>query len=262
MAPPLETQMAVPAPAASVQEGSPVADHPEKGRTAERSSRQTRRRKYPPVYGALDLGTNNCRLLLARPQGAGFRVVDAFSRIIRLGEGVTQTGALSEAAMDRTIDALQVCTMKMSRRKVRRTRLIATEACRTAQNGDAFVERVRRETGLTLEIVSRETEAHLAVAGCAALLDPAVSNALVFDIGGGSSELMWVSVGSGRGATRHHSRDQTGNTVPEHSILAWTSLPVGVVSLSEAFGGVEPVGRGGFALARGSDLVGDPQAGG
>jgi exopolyphosphatase/guanosine-5'-triphosphate,3'-diphosphate pyrophosphatase len=186
-----------------------------------------------PVYGALDLGTNNCRLLLAMPEGESFRVVDAFSRIIRLGEGVYETRRLSEKAMARTIDALSVCTDKLARRNVTRSRLIATEACRFADNGGEFIERVRRETGLRLEVISRETEAQLAVAGCAALLDPGCSTALVFDIGGGSSELMLVEI---RPAVRTEAA--CGRAL-SHRILAWTSLPVGVVTLAERYGGIE-----------------------
>ncbi|MEZ5926429.1 MAG: Ppx/GppA phosphatase family protein [Hyphomicrobiaceae bacterium] len=185
-------------------------------------------------YAALDLGTNNCRLLVARPSRRGFQVVDAFSRIIRLGEGLTTTGRLSEAAMTRTIDALGVCAEKLRRRGVVRSRLIATEACRTAANGAEFLGRVRTETGLTLEIVSRETEARLAVTGCATLIDRQASTVLVFDIGGGSSELIWLDF-AGQPRARPHP---LGFGV-DRAIRAWTSLPVGVVTLSERFGGRE-----------------------
>ena len=120
-----------------------------------------------PVYAALDLGTNNCRLLVARPSRRGFLVIDAFSRIIRLGEGVSRSGELSDRAMTRTIEALRVCADKMRRKDVQRSRLIATEACRVARNAEHFIDRVQEETGLSLEVVSRETEAKLAVSGCA-----------------------------------------------------------------------------------------------
>lgn len=179
----------------------------------------------PPVYAALDLGTNNCRLLVARPAPWGFKVVDAFSRIVRLGEGLHSTGTLSQPAMARAVDALKICTDKMIRRNVLRSRLIATEACRQALNGGDFIDRVRTETGLKLEVISRKTEAELAVAGSAALIDPDCETVIIFDIGGGSSELMWLSV-NGNG----------------HKIEAWMSLPIGVVTLAEKFGGVE-VGR-------------------
>jgi exopolyphosphatase/guanosine-5'-triphosphate,3'-diphosphate pyrophosphatase len=181
-----------------------------------------------PLYAALDLGTNNCRLLVAEPQDRGFRVVDAYSRIVRLGEGISRTGVLSEAAMDRAVEALGVCRGKLADLKVRRMRLIATEACRQAGNGQIFLDRVRRETGLRLEIVSRETEARLAVAGCATLIDPHSEGALLFDIGGGSSELVWLDLRQ-RGEARGYALTRF--------IKAWTSLPVGVVTLSERHGG-------------------------
>ncbi len=188
------------------------------------------------VYGALDLGTNNCRLLLARPSRRGFRVVDAFSRIIRLGEGVSQSGQLNEAAMRRTIDALKVCAGKIERHRVVHARLVATEACRIADNGVAFLDRVERETGLRLEMLSRRDEARLAVAGCASLIDPSTEYALVFDIGGGSSELVWLDL------TRRAQPWRApfaSRAEADDAMMAWTSMPVGVVTLAETFGGRE-----------------------
>ncbi|MCI4678429.1 Ppx/GppA family phosphatase [Rhodoblastus acidophilus] len=184
------------------------------------------------TYAALDLGTNNCRLLVARPvresesaSGEHFRIVDSFSRIVRLGEGLTQTGRLSEAAIQRTIDALLVCREKMAARGVTRSRLIATEACRSAANGFEFIERVRERVGLELEIISRETEARLAAEGCASLADSAAKSVVLFDIGGGSSEIVWLAAGAGvPGGDR---------------IRHWTSLQLGVVTLAERFGGAE-----------------------
>ena len=143
-----------------------------------------------PTYAALDLGTNNCRLLVARATRDGFRVIDAFSRIIRLGEGVTASGRLSEAAILRAVEALRVCRAKMRNRGVTRSRLIATEACRAAANGADFLEQVREQVGIELEIVDRETEARLAATGCTPLVDPAAKGVILFDIGGGSSELV------------------------------------------------------------------------
>ena len=179
-------------------------------------------------YGALDLGTNNCRLLVAVPRDHGFRVVDAFSRIVRLGEGIGHTGRLGEVAMARAIEALKVCGQKLAYRDVTRARMIATEACRTAVNGPEFVERVREETGLVLEIVSRETEARLAVAGCASLVDPNAGGVILFDIGGGSSELVWLDLAGDVDGRRRRMSDR---------IREWVSLPVGVVNLSERHGG-------------------------
>ena len=182
------------------------------------------------TYAALDLGTNNCRLLVARPTRRGFRVVDAFSRIIRLGEGLSGSGRLSEAAIARTIDALKVCNSKIVDKGVQRSRIIATEACRTAENADEFVTRVKTETGLCLEIVSHETEARLAVSGCASLLDSGCEGALVFDIGGGSSEIIWLELKPGR---------RQGPLDVQQCVSAWTSLQIGVVTLAEKFGGVD-----------------------
>jgi len=180
-----------------------------------------------PTYAALDLGTNNCRLLVARPTADSFRVVDAFSRIIRLGEGVSASGVLGEAAIARALEALAICRDKMANRGVTRARLIATEACRAAANGSAFLARVRAEVGIELEIVDRETEALLAATGCTPLMDPRVGGVLLFDIGGGSSEL--VRLGRSLPA-------EGGPPVP--SICAWASLPVGVVTLAERYGGI------------------------
>jgi exopolyphosphatase/guanosine-5'-triphosphate,3'-diphosphate pyrophosphatase len=181
-----------------------------------------------PTYAALDLGTNNCRLLVARATHDSFRVVDAFSRIIRLGEGVSTSGRLSEAAILRAVDALRVCRAKMNNRGVTRTRLIATEACRAAGNGLEFLDRVREHAGIELEIIDRETEARLAATGCTPLMDPAAKGAILFDIGGGSSEL--VRLGPSL---------PTAHGPPHPEIEAWTSLPIGVVTLAERHGGVE-----------------------
>ena len=178
------------------------------------------------TYAALDLGTNNCRLLVARPTADGFRVVDAFSRIVRLGEGVAASRRISEAAIARAVEALLICRDKMRARGVRRARLIATEACRAAENGEAFRARVAEEAGLELEIVDSATEARLAAAGCTELFDPAAAGIILFDIGGGSSEL--VRLGRPNGARR-------GPPTPE--IVGWVSLPVGVVTLAERYGG-------------------------
>jgi exopolyphosphatase/guanosine-5'-triphosphate,3'-diphosphate pyrophosphatase len=186
-----------------------------------------------PIYGALDLGTNNCRLLLARPSRRGFRVVDAFSRIIRLGEGVSLTGRLSEHAMARTMDALKVCASKLQRHRVSRTRMVATQACRVAVNGPSFISEVRDNFGLDIEVLTPEIEARLAVAGCATLIDPGADYVLVFDIGGGSSEIVWLDM------TRLGSRRDvlTGRSDVNEAIVAWESLPVGVVTLAERFDG-------------------------
>ncbi len=181
-----------------------------------------------PTYAALDLGTNNCRLLVARPSGDGFRVVDAFSRIIRLGEGVSASGRISEAAITRAVAALGVCRDKMRNRGVSRARLIATEACRAAENGDEFCTRISEQVGLDLEIVDRETEAALAATGCTPLIDRQVDSVILFDIGGGSSELVRL------GRPEHN-----GLGPPKPVIRGWVSLPLGVVTLAERHGGMQ-----------------------
>jgi exopolyphosphatase/guanosine-5'-triphosphate,3'-diphosphate pyrophosphatase len=178
-----------------------------------------RREPQRRTYGAIDLGTNNCRLLIARPTGGAFTVIDAFSRIVRLGEGLSHSGALSEDAMDRAVAALSICADKLRRRNVSLSRSVATEACRRATNGRAFAERVRDETGIVLDIIEPAEEARLAVLGCHKLLEPGDGPAVIFDIGGGSTELVLV--------------DQDDGTP---RIRAWWSAPWGVVSLTESEG--------------------------
>ena len=179
-----------------------------------------------PIFAALDLGTNNCRLLVAVPGRPGqFRVIDAFSRIVRLGEGLSGSGRLSQAAMDRAVEALKVCADKLRSRPIKRARLVATEACRSAENGAEFLARVESEARLKLEIIDRQTEARLAVSGCGSLVERDTNGVVLFDIGGGSSEIALIDV-SGQRSPR----------LANH-IVSWTSLPVGVVSLAERFGG-------------------------
>jgi exopolyphosphatase / guanosine-5'-triphosphate,3'-diphosphate pyrophosphatase len=170
------------------------------------------------AYAAIDLGTNNCRLLIARPAYEGFTIVDAFSRVVRLGEGMSASGRISDAAMDRAVGALSICAEKLKRRNVMLARSVATEACRQASNGVEFIERVHRETGIRLDIIDPREEAQLAVKGCYVLLPEGDGPALIFDIGGGSTELALV---------------QNGENEPE--IVDWVSVPWGVVSLTEGF---------------------------
>lgn len=201
---------------------------------AQGPSRKNRERSAPPnrpdagyrprfpvrrSYAALDLGTNNCRMLIARPDGDQFFIVDAFSRIVRLGEGLGASGRLSDAAMDRAVSALSICADKLMKRNVYLARSVATEACRRAANGAEFVDRVYRETGIKLDVIPAEEEARLAVVGCHRLLEEGDGPALVFDIGGGSTELVIV--------------DTSGD---EPRTLDWLSVPWGVVSLAESEG--------------------------
>ncbi len=175
----------------------------------------------PRTIAALDLGTNNCRLLIAKPVCGGFEVVDGFSRIVRLGQGLVETGELCEVAMSRTIEALSICAAKVRRRRVHRARYVATEAARQAANCAGFLARVENATGIALEIISSREEAELTLMGCLPLLDPSVPYAVIFDVGGGSAEIVWL---------RLHKDS------PPH-ILDWMSLPVGVVTVTERHGG-------------------------
>jgi exopolyphosphatase/guanosine-5'-triphosphate,3'-diphosphate pyrophosphatase len=177
------------------------------------------RRVFGPAFAALDLGTNNCRMLVATPAGDGFRVLDSFSRIVRLGEGLHSTGQLSAAAMDRAIGALDTCATRLARRPVRQVRAIATEACRRAVNGAEFLGRVKRETGFDFGVISGREEAELALESCAPLLPGDGRRALLFDIGGGSTELAWVRPARGRA-----------------ELIGFDSLPIGVVNLAERWG--------------------------
>ena len=176
------------------------------------------------AFAALDLGTNNCRLLIAAPTASGFRVIDSFSRIVRLGEGLAQSGQLADGAMDRAAAALRACADKLVRRPVRRFEAVATEACRRADNGRAFLSRIAADTGLHLRIISAREEAELAMESCAPLLEPGDRRALLFDIGGGSTEIAWIRVPEG---AQH-------GVPPE--LIGYLSLPLGVVTLAERAG--------------------------
>ena len=174
------------------------------------------------AYAALDLGTNNCRLLIASPSQAGFRVLDSFSRIVRLGEGLGNSGLLSSASMDRALAALAACAEKLSRRPLRGFDAVATEACRQARNGPDFIARVEAETGIKLRMISGREEAELAMESCAPLLGDGDRRALLFDIGGGSTEIAWIRAAAKPG------------DVPE--LIGYISLPIGVVTLAERCG--------------------------
>lgn len=221
-------ELAAANPAADGNRPAPAAGEGVDADSKAPAPRTPQRGRYhdQPLYAALDLGTNNCRLLIATPTRPGqFRVVDAFSRIVRLGEGLTANGSLSEEAMKRAVEALRICGEKLAGRDIRRARLIATEACRAADNGQEFLERVERDAGLRLEVIDRRTEARLAVSGCGSLVERGVEGVVLFDIGGGSSEIALVDI----------SERRTPRLA--NHIVSWTSLPVGVVSLAERFGG-------------------------
>jgi exopolyphosphatase/guanosine-5'-triphosphate,3'-diphosphate pyrophosphatase len=198
------------------------------------------------LYAALDLGTNSCRMLIAQPKGSGFHVVDSFSKSVQLGAGLERTGRLSRASMTRTIPALRICQQKLKRNRVKRMRLVATEACRRAKNARDFIRQVRRETGLTLEIIQPEEEARLAVISCAPLVSTKTDQLLVVDIGGGSTELVWIDISSvprrdrPSAIMRLHAGFHTADSpFPAAKVVDWISVPLGVATLRDQFHDVE-----------------------
>ncbi len=206
------------------------------------------------LYGALDLGTNSCRMLIAQPKGSQFHVVDSFSKTVQLGSGLEASGRLSRGSMERTIQALKICRKKLDARKVSRMRLVATEACRRASNGAEFMRRVRSETGLSLEIIEPEEEARLAVVSCASLVSTRTEQLLVVDIGGGSTELVWIDLTNvprierARAIMRLHRGFQQGESPFAHAkVVDWISVPLGVATLRDQFHDV-PDDAGRYAL--------------
>ena len=200
--------------------------HPLAAVEGEEPAPQGRTARSAKILAALDLGTNNCRLLIARGTDDGYTIIDAFSRIIRLGEGLGESGHLTPAAVERGLSALRVCATKIRRRGVTHSRAVVTEAGRKAANFSEFGSRVRRATGIALEVITADEEARLVLAGCRALLDGRVPHALMFDIGGGSTELMWLRV--------HHD---PSHAHPPVELIDAASLPLGVVGLCERYGG-------------------------
>ncbi|MCD1624724.1 MAG: Ppx/GppA phosphatase family protein [Paracoccaceae bacterium] len=198
------------------------------------------------LYAALDLGTNSCRMLIAQPKGNQFHVVDSFSKSVQLGAGLEGSGLLSRASMARTIQAMRICQQKLKRHKVKRMRLVATEACRRARNAGEFIKQVKRETGLELEIIQTEEEARLAVISCAPLVSTKTEQLLVVDIGGGSTELVWIDLSSvpHRERPRAIMRLHAGFHPPESpfpaaKVVDWISVPLGVATLRDQFSDVE-----------------------
>jgi exopolyphosphatase/guanosine-5'-triphosphate,3'-diphosphate pyrophosphatase len=198
------------------------------------------------LYAALDLGTNSCRMLIAQPKGSGFHVVDSFSKSVQLGSGLEKTGRLSRASMARTIQALRICQQKLKRNKVQRMRLVATEACRRAHNASDFIQQVKRETGLQLDIIQPEEEARLAVISCAPLVSTRTEQLLVVDIGGGSTELVWIDISSvpRRDRPRAIMRLHAGfhpkeSPFPAAKVVDWISVPLGVATLRDQFSDVD-----------------------
>ena len=203
---------------------------------------------HPPgagtLYAALDLGTNSCRMLIAQPRGSQFQVVDSFSKTVQLGVGLEASGRLSRASMGRTVQALRICQKKIEKHGVRRMRLVATEACRRARNAKDFIRQVRRETGLSLEIIAPEEEARLAVISCAPLVNARTEQLLVVDIGGGSTELVWIDLSAvppedrARSIMRLHRGFQPQGEASAR-VVDWISVPLGVATLKDQFADVE-----------------------
>ena len=205
------------------------------------------------LYAALDLGTNSCRMLIAQPRGSQFQVIDSFSKTVQLGAGLEASGKLSRASMARTIQALRICQKKIEKHNVSRMRLVATEACRRARNAREFIRQVRRETGLSLEVIQPEEEARLAVISCAPLVSPRTEQLLVVDIGGGSTELVWIDLSAvapddrPRAIMRLHSGFVQTGDAPSARVVDWISVPLGVATLKDQFADVEDDGAR-FAL--------------
>ncbi len=199
-----------------------------------------------PLYAALDLGTNSCRMLIAQPKGSQFQVIDSFSKTVQLGVGLEASGRLSRASMARTVQALRICQQKIAKHEVKRMRLVATEACRRARNARDFMRSVHRETGLTLEIIPPEEEARLAVVSCAPLVSPRTEQLLVVDIGGGSTELVWIDLSGVPDAERpqaimrlHAGFQPREGAGPAARVVDWISVPLGVATLKDQFHDVE-----------------------
>ena len=198
----------------------------------------------PELYAALDLGTNSCRMLIAAPDGAGFKVVDSFSKPVQLGAGLGRTGRLSRTSMSRTVQALRICHQKLKRHNVSKMRLVATEACRRADNGEEFIARIARETGLSLNIIAPEEEARLAVISCAPLVSRKTEHLLVVDIGGGSTELVWIDLSDVPRPDRANaimslSLTEQTHTAAAAKVVDWISVPLGVATLRDQFVDVE-----------------------
>lgn len=214
------------APESASEQGSATLEG--QGRARQHKTQRRSRRSgggRSRTFAAIDLGTNNCRLLIARETSDGFRIVDSYSRVVRLGQDLAHTGSLAQESMDAAVEALKVCARKMKAKQVKRWRCVATEACRRADNGEEFLSRVKAESGISLEVISPRVEARLAVMGCVKLVDPSKDVALVIDIGGGSTELSWVDI--------RKLRDGEEHKIHRPPISAWCSLPLGVVTLSD-----------------------------
>ena len=215
-----------------------------KNLAADNKKHDSDKKKVSPIFATLDLGTNNCRLMIASYKKGQFRILETYSRIVRLGEGLESNGVLSPQSMARALSALKQCAARLKRYPIQGFRAVATAACRKAQNGRAFIKMVKAKTGMALEIIAEDTEAQLAVAGCASLIDPLAKAVLIVDVGGGSTELSWIDVAqnkqsSGQKLDPIDTPSIKHRSVPSHSMghkaAAWLSIDKGVVSLSETY---------------------------
>jgi exopolyphosphatase/guanosine-5'-triphosphate,3'-diphosphate pyrophosphatase len=196
------------------------------------------------LYAAVDLGTNSCRMLIAQPRGSQFHVLDSFSKTVQLGAGLEASGRLSRASMGRTMQALRICQKKIEQHGVTRMRLVATEACRRARNSKDFMRQIRREIGLEVEIIPAEEEARLAVISCAPLVTGRTEQLLVVDIGGGSTELVWIDLSGVEPTERSRAimglhRGFAGQPQDGARVVDWISVPLGVATLKDQFIDVE-----------------------
>ncbi len=198
------------------------------------------------LYAAVDLGTNSCRMLIAQPKGSQFHVIDSFSKTVQLGAGLEASGRLSRGSMARTVQALHICRKKIEKHGVARMRLVATEACRRARNGREFLATIEGETGLRLDVITPEEEARLAVVSCAPLVSTKTEQLLVVDIGGGSTELVWIDLGRVPPGERpgaimrlHAGFHPPESPFPTAKVVDWISVPLGVATLKDQFRDVE-----------------------
>jgi exopolyphosphatase/guanosine-5'-triphosphate,3'-diphosphate pyrophosphatase len=150
------------------------------------------------------------------------KVIDSFAKIISLGEGIKQTGVLSEEAIERTIVALRACKKKLDSHRIYKMRAVATEACRQASNTKSLIERVNSEIGVDLEVISPQEEARLVLKGCSGVISDEKNYGILMDIGGGSTEVVWLKINKGM-------------TRPTISVIDSISLPFGVVTISDTY---------------------------
>lgn len=184
--------------------------------------RRMRKRNHElnEVFAAIDLGTNSCRLLVGKYDGH-LRIIDSYSKVVRLGENIQLNNELSQEAIERTLKALQICMEKVLGNRVTHLRAVTTEACRRASNSYDLLNRAKSELNLELEVITSHEEANLAISGCANMFQRNIPYVIAFDIGGGSTEVMWVKLKEG---------------TPNFEVIDLISLPFGVVTLSDQFG--------------------------